>query len=119
MPRALLRKTRRGRPTEAILTASPVLHELITILISQNISYRQVAKRAGFGLNAPTRWARGINAPSILTCEALAEILGYRIVLEKGTTNGNGKTSQDARNRQDVDELNRSPTAFDESTETD
>lgn len=83
-----------GRPFRPIVTASKTLSGLILALHEQKLSYREVAKRAGFGLNAPTRWARGINAPNILTVEALAEVLGYEIILRR-KENGNGY-SQDA-----------------------
>lgn len=82
MPRAQHRK---GRPNLPILTASAVIRELLTILIQQKLSYQTIAKRAGFGQNAPGRWARGFGAPNILTAEALAEVLGYEIVLRKKT----------------------------------
>lgn len=117
MPRAQLQKEKQGRPPVENRTASRVLYELIEILLAQNLSYRKVAKMAGFNLNAPTRWARGLHAPSILTCEALAEVLGYRLVLEKVEQNDK-HIEETPGHRGDVDEPARSATEFEEGTGT-
>lgn len=73
----------RGRRQLPISTASRVLRELYEILRTQGLTYREVARRAGFAQQGLTRWARGESVPTVYTVECWAEALGYEVVLVK------------------------------------
>lgn len=72
-----------GRSTSPIVTVSPTVRTVLEILLEQGLTYREISKRAGIGLNAPTRWRHGINSPSIITVENTLEVLGYEIIIVK------------------------------------
>lgn len=74
----------RGRKQGPVTTASKICQRLFQITQTQETSYRQMCRRAGFSQNGLTRWARGIATPTLLTAECWAETLGYHLeVLSK------------------------------------
>lgn len=75
---------KKGRSHIPIRSASKVVRHLLEILEESNMTYREMARRAGvIGINAPTRWRRGLGTPSVYTAECIADVLGYEIVLVK------------------------------------
>lgn len=89
--------TRRLKRTQAepegiasIKTADPVLRQLYVDLYRRGFMQQDIAEALGVTRISMSRWKHGHSSPSILAVNGLAEILGYRIVLEKIETTDAG-----------------------------
>jgi len=67
----------------SIKTADPVLRHLFADLYRRGLMQQDVANALGVTRISMSRWKHGHTTPSMLDVEAFAEVLGYRIVLEK------------------------------------
>lgn len=65
-------------------TASAVVRRLFEIVEARNLQAFKVAEAAGIHANSMTDWKHGVHAPGILALEAVAQVLGCRIVIEEG-----------------------------------
>lgn len=65
-------------------SASPVVRELFTAMKGCGLTYRQIARRAGMNHHQLPRWKHGISAPKVTDLENIAEVVGLRIVVERG-----------------------------------
>lgn len=71
---------KKGRSHVPIVSASKIVHRILSILLESGLTYREIAKRSGsLGQNAPGRWRKGMGTPSVYTMECLAETLGYSL----------------------------------------
>lgn len=75
---------KKGRSHIPIRSASKTIRHLLEILEESEMTYREISTRSGvIGINAPTRWRRGLGTPSIYTVECIADVLGYELALVK------------------------------------
>ncbi len=76
--------TGQGTPRRLpVRTVSPVLRDLYEALEEAGYSQRSVAEAIGTVSSSLTHWKAGTAAPTLLMAETFAQVLGYRLVLEK------------------------------------
>jgi transcriptional regulator with XRE-family HTH domain len=63
-------------------TASKVVRELFDIIDRTDLPAAAVARETGCHRVSLSRWKHGLSSPTILDVEALAEVLGYELVLK-------------------------------------
>lgn len=65
-----------------VRTAVPVLHELFALIEAQDrLTLLDIAEAAGTSSVSLYRWRTGLNAPCVDALAAVAEVLGYELVL--------------------------------------
>jgi predicted transcriptional regulator len=64
-------------------TTSPVMRELFNDMSDRVISQASVADAIGVSQVAMSHWRHGVTTPKLMDVEAFAEVMGYRMVLEK------------------------------------
>jgi len=74
-------RARFGRPATPIRTASYTLREILETVEDREIIQSSIAEAMGRTNAAFTHWRAGRAIPDILTVEAMAQVLGYRLVL--------------------------------------
>lgn len=76
---------RKAAPPEhlAIRTASPIVRMLFEEMWRQGLKQADVAKRIGVHPNIMTSWKKGVNAPSLFSVEAMAQVLGFTLTLSR------------------------------------
>lgn len=77
---AQMRKSRIKTPKSL---GSNILKEFRDAYYNAEIQHRELAKLAGVSNSALTYWITGRSSPSVHLLEAVAQVLGYRLVLEK------------------------------------
>lgn len=73
--------TRRKRPV--VLSGSPVVRSLFEAMGASRVTITDVAAAMGITPVAVSYWKSGRTSPPLLTAEAVADMLGYEIVLRK------------------------------------
>lgn len=75
----------RGQVTvrKPIVPWDPVLKALERARRAKGVTYSVLAHRAGVHENVPSHWFRNKKSPRLCNLQAVAEVLGYRIVLER------------------------------------
>lgn len=66
-----------------ITCASPTLRQLFNVLENRQITEEKISHAMNMFGKSVGRWRRGVHEPRIMSVEALAQELGYRLVLEK------------------------------------
>lgn len=76
---------RNGSPPAhmAIRTASPIVRELFEEMWRQGLKQHEIARRIGVSHNVLTLWKKGRTGPSMFSAQAMADVLGYELVLQK------------------------------------
>lgn len=59
-----------------------IVRKVMLALEASDLTVIEVARRAGVYDHGLSRWRQGVNEPGALKLEAVAEVLGYRLVLE-------------------------------------
>jgi transcriptional regulator with XRE-family HTH domain len=79
------RSRQHGEPKgiHTIKTASTVVRALLLEAWRQRIPQQELAKRIGVSHSVVTLWKKGKAGPSMLSVEAMADVLGYELVLQK------------------------------------
>ena len=76
----------RNRPVPTgrneIRTADPILRRLFEIMYRSGIRNCDMAKRIGVATQTISRMKKGVTTPTITTVNAMAQILGVRLVLD-------------------------------------
>ena len=74
------------RSAKPIRTASYVVRQMLQEMDARGVSQKSVADALGLTGAAVSNWKAGHCAPDAITVEAFAQVLGYRLVLEKVET---------------------------------
>ena len=74
-----MKKKKRGIPAR---TADPIIRQLFDIADDQQMWTTDLAKKIGVSSVAISRYKHGKATPSIMTVNAMAQVLGVRLVLE-------------------------------------
>lgn len=64
-----------------VKTAIPVLHQLFDVAWKKRVTQKQMAKAAGVAHTTLTYWKKGVTEPTFRNLEAVADSLGFEIVL--------------------------------------
>jgi ribosome-binding protein aMBF1 (putative translation factor) len=72
-----------GFQPKTVRTSSTILRALFEEIERRNISQMSVAAVTGRTAGSVTHWKAGRATPDIVTVEILANVLGYRLVLER------------------------------------
>jgi len=76
--------------TSARRVSSYTVENLRRLAEEQGATTTSIGHAGGFGSDQVSRWWRGLNAPSIVAVETVAEVLGYEIhLVERESKNGN------------------------------
>jgi DNA invertase Pin-like site-specific DNA recombinase len=63
--------------------ASPVIRDLFTLIDEASLPASAIAAETGCHVVSLSRWKHGRSTPMITEVEAIAAVLGYRLVLER------------------------------------
>lgn len=69
----------RGAKPHPIRTASPVLRGLLELADLYGVSHSELASHTNCAPNSFSAWRAGRTTPTIMTTEAIADALGYRL----------------------------------------
>jgi len=62
-------------------TTSPIVRELIDALVLRGLSQESVAQAIGVSGAALSYWKSGVSRPNLVTTEAFAQVMGYKLAL--------------------------------------
>jgi transcriptional regulator with XRE-family HTH domain len=82
-PREPKEKVRKLDSRNAIVTGEPLIRQIFDEMWDQRVTQEDVAAKAGVSWNVLSRWKKGHNDPRLSLFKAVAEVLGYEIVLRK------------------------------------
>lgn len=67
----------------SIKTKDPIVAELFRRAIKSGMTIDQIATRLGCSLQAVSNWKQGTRSPYSVNLQNLAEVIGYRLKLER------------------------------------
>ena len=70
-----------SRPKRPVNLTSAKLQQLFDLAIESDLTYEEIAHRAGYSLSAIDDWKRGKVSPKLNSFEDVLSVLGYKIII--------------------------------------